>query len=293
LPSHAPLNFILRRRSEPSAPMTFHLIRHLLLAVIVVALASASIANSEVTGAVEPQVITNGAPAAPDLNALVLAAIRTMPVGGRYSVASGANRVLQAAVNVTSGGLAIDTSRAYPSYCSGATYLVFLRAVQHLVGSGSVSLDWATLAALGVRGQRDGVGIWGRWNANGPGTARLFHELDLGRNLTDYEQARAGDFMKILWTPHIGKDERGHSVIYLGRHMVAGVEHVRFWSSNQPFGYGEKSVPRTDIAHAIFSRFERSGNLARIKSVPERDEYLSRLLVVRSPLTEVWAMCGL
>jgi hypothetical protein len=29
--------------------------------------------------------------------------------------------------------------------------------------------------------QRDGAGIWGRWNANGPGTARLFYELGLGQ----------------------------------------------------------------------------------------------------------------
>jgi hypothetical protein len=33
-----------------------------------------------------------------------------------------------------------------------------------------------------IRGQRDGEGIWGRWNANGPGTARLFHEMNLGEN---------------------------------------------------------------------------------------------------------------
>ena len=103
-----------------------------------------------------------------------------------------------------------------------------------------------TRAALLVRGQRDGEGVWGRWNANGPGTARLFHELDLGRNFTDYALARPGDFMKIFWTSEVGRAERGHSVVYIGRELVGGTERVRFWSSNKPAGYGEKSVPRTE-----------------------------------------------
>jgi hypothetical protein len=68
-----------------------------------------------------------------------------------------------------------------------------------------------------IRGQGDGVGIWGRWNANGPGTARLFEELHLGKNFTSFEEARPGDFMKIFWNDNIGGTESGHSVIYLGR----------------------------------------------------------------------------
>ena len=80
---------------------------------------------------------------------------------------------------------------------------------------GDLQLDYETLDALMIHGQRDGAGIWGRWNANGPGTARLFSELGIGRNFDDFEEAEPGDFMKIFWSPEVGREEHGHSVIYL------------------------------------------------------------------------------
>ena len=95
------------------------------------------------------------------------------------------------------------------------------------------------LKQLMIRGQRDGEGIWGRWNANGPGTARLFHELDLGQNFDDFAEAQPGDFMKIFWSPEVGRAEHGHSVIFLGMEKRAGLDYVHFWSSNIPFGYGD------------------------------------------------------
>src|SRR5256885_5765061 len=57
--------------------------------------------------------------------------------------------------------------------------------------------DYDTLDELMIRdGQRDGEGIWGRWNANGPGTARLFQELGIGRNFVDVSQAQPGEDRK-------------------------------------------------------------------------------------------------
>ena len=52
-----------------------------------------------------------------------------------------------------------------------------MKMIEALRARGSLQLDYDTLDALMIRNQRDGEGIWGRWNANGPGTARLFHEL--------------------------------------------------------------------------------------------------------------------
>jgi hypothetical protein len=144
-----------------------------------------------------------------------------------------------------------------------------------------------------IRGQKDGEGVWGRWNANGPGTARLFHELKIGRNFSEFAEARPGDFMKIFWTNEVGKNERGHSVIYLGTEKREGKEFVRFWSSNVPAGYGEKSVPRSKIASAIFSRLETPANLSGIRSVPSIDRYLASLLTVRSSLEEAQLKCGM
>jgi hypothetical protein len=165
--------------------------------------------------------------------------------------------------------------------------------LEELRASGRLNLDFATLDKLMIRDQRDGEGIWGRWNANGPGTARLFHELGLGRNFDNFAEARPGDFMKIFWSNRVGRTESGHSVIFLGTENRLGVEYVRFWSSNVPHGYGEKSVPRSKIAYAIFSRLERPSNLTRIQSAPAVDDYLASLLRKRSSFAEATRKCGI
>ena len=234
-----------------------------------------------------------GALAAADCNDLILRQIREMPVGGSYSVNRVAKIRLQSAAHFESGKFFTLPSSASPSFCSGATYLVFIRAIEDLRENGQLDLDYSTLDQLLIREQRDGEGIWGRWNANGPGTGRLFHELGLGRNFDNFAQARAGDFMKIFWSNQVGKTESGHSVIYLGTESRNGVEYVRFWSSNIPSGYGERSVPRAKIAYAIFSRLERPDNLERIDSVPAIDAYLASLLRKKSSFAEAIRKCGI
>jgi hypothetical protein len=133
-----------------------------------------------------------------DLNGIILQQVRDMPAGGKYSVGHIAKIRLQSAAHFESGKFFTLPSSASPSFCSGATYLVFIRTIEQLRASGQLQLDFATLDQLMIRNQRDGEGIWGRWNANGPGTARLFHELGLGRNFDSFAEARPGDFMKIF-----------------------------------------------------------------------------------------------
>ena len=228
-----------------------------------------------------------------DCNSLVLEQIKQMPQGGRYSVSHFAKIRLQSSAHFESGKFFILPSAASPSFCSGATYLVFIRTIEALRAKGELRLDYPTLEQLIIRDQRDGEGIWGRWNANGPGTARLFHELELGQNFDNFDQARPGDFMKIFWSRQVGKREHGHSTIFLGRENRFGVEYIRYWSSNVPSGYGEKSVPRSKIAYAIFSRLQTPGNLARISSAPSVDSYLASLLRTRSSIAEAGTKCGL
>ena len=155
-----------------------------------------------------------------------------------------------------------------------------------------LQIDRALWAALLPLKLADGEGLWGRWNANGPGTPRLFHELELGSNFTSFEDARPGDFMKIFWTDAVGRDEHGHSVVFLGLQSQDGTESVRFWSSNKPGGYSEKSVPRSKIARAIFSRLDNPRNISRVTLLPARDAYLAGLLTKNSSFAEAGRMCG-
>lgn len=229
---------------------------------------------------------------AADWNAAVLAAVRAMPAGGGYAVTTEAGARLREAANVETDSLRVRPAVARPSYCSGATYLVLLKVVEGAQAAGSLRLDPAALRALAPATQRDGQGLWGRWNANGPGTARLFHELGLGRNFTSWEEARPGDFLKIFWRDAVGSDERGHSVIFLGLEDRAGVACVRFWSSNQPGGYGEKSVPKSKIARALFSRLEQPERLSAHDRLPPVDAYLASLLERRSSFAEACAKSG-
>jgi hypothetical protein len=230
---------------------------------------------------------------AEDYNASILEQINQMPQGGRYSVSRFAKIRLQSSAHFESGKFFILPSAASPSFCSGATYLVFIRTLEALRARGELHLDYSTLERLIIRDQRDGEGIWGRWNANGPGTARLFHELGLGQNFDNFDQAKPGDFMKIFWSRQVGKSERGHSVIFLGMENHLGLQYVRYWSSNIPSGYGEKSVPRNKIAYAIFSRLQTPSNLTRIGNAPSVDSYLASLLRTRSSIAEAGTKCGL
>jgi hypothetical protein len=216
------------------------------------------------------------------LNSVIAAIVNSMPRGGGYSVQSAAkDNLINSVRSSGDGALDILPATAKPSFCSGATYLVFLQAISNMEKSGALVLPKELNRLLLVGRQTDGVGIWGRWNSNGPGTAKLFHDLGIGVNFTDPDKARRGDFLKIWWTDQIGAKEKGHSVIYLGTEKnESGEEAVRYWSSNSPGGYGERSAPIARIKHMLFSRLENIQRLKNIKSLPPKDPYLSSMLKV-------------
>jgi hypothetical protein len=225
-----------------------------------------------------------------DPNSQILQILKTMPQGGGYSATAGATRDLQSAVQVYGGTLNVKPAAARSTYCSGATYLVFIQAIQRLIPRSQFGGGLAE--ALAIKGQPDGVGIWGRWNANGPGTACLFYDLSLGHNFTSFDEARPGDFMKIFWTDAVGTREHGHSVIFVSRRLVNGVEMVRFWSSNKPGGYGYKEVPRSRISHAIFSRLETPSNITGFVRLERKNGYLASLITSESSVKEALDRSG-
>jgi hypothetical protein len=211
-------------------------------------------------------------------NRRVLQALRGVSDGGGYAVSSSAFVALRGAVRSkggTDGELEVLEDSARPSFCSGATYLVFLRALQRLVPD--KMRGQPMVRALMVRGQPDGTGVWGRWNANGPGTAVFFLQTGLGTNFEELEKAEPGDFLKIFWNDSVGAGERGHSVVYLGRRGTGEEAEIHFWSSNQPAGYGAKWVPLSRVRHLLFSRLERPENIRRILEMPVSDPYLGKL----------------
>ncbi len=239
----------------------------------------------------------------PPLNQLILETIKSMPAGGGYSAGATATQALRHAAHLSQAAqsqdsqtptpvLVVDATHAEPSYCSGATYLVFLKVISALQNSHRVTLPTATLEALLPMGQPDGTGIWGRWNANGPGTARLFYELGFGRNFTSLSAAHPGDFLKIWWSDAIGASEHGHSVIYMGTETRDGISCLSYWSSNVPGGFGVKTVPLSRIHRMLFSRMENPGALNRIGSLPHSDHYLYSLQTRNSTVAEMSQLCG-
>ncbi|MEP6671356.1 MAG: hypothetical protein ABJF10_19495 [Chthoniobacter sp.] len=226
-------------------------------------------------------------------NTLIVDAVGGMPDGGTYRANLTAMSALRSAVQSANSELVITPTRATPSFCPGATYLVFLSVLEQLHRQGKIALDEETLRALLVQEhQADGSGVWGRWNANGPGTARLFFETGLGRNFTSFEEARAGDFMKIFWNEEIGLKEAGHSVVFLGRISKPDGEFVRYWSSNQPNGFGIAEIPMQRIRRVLFSRLEHPEQIRNVLTIPARDTYLAAMLKRPSSGEEMARMVG-
>lgn len=227
-------------------------------------------------------------------NAYVLRALAAIPPGGGYAVTTSAGANLSRAVRIAGdGSLDLAPAGARPSFCSSATYLVFLCALAEMEKGRAMTLRAEITKKLMVENQPDGVGVWGRWNANGPGTARFFHELQLGRNFTDIAFAQPGDFLKVWWTDAIGAKEKGHSVIFLGtdRDQRDGLV-VRYWSSNIPNGYGEGRARMSRIKHMVFSRLENPERLKDVVQLPPRDAYLASMLTVNETISAMLGKIG-
>ena len=70
-----------------------------------------------------------------------------MPRGGGYATNLDAHTALASSVDVADA-VRIRPERAMPGYCSGATYLVFLKTLQALQDNGTISLSRKTWNAL-------------------------------------------------------------------------------------------------------------------------------------------------
>ncbi len=192
------------------------------------------------------------------------------------------------------------------SFCSSATYLLFSKVIGDLQKQGVVTKSKALSSEISgvgktddvIHGRLDGIGIFGHWNADGPGTAVLFRKLDLGTNFSSYEKARPGDFLKIFWNDKIGKGERGHLVVYLG--VSTDGKSIRVWSSQTKnddgsSGYGTMWVEKSRIKRALFSRLEHPENLAKwlqFSNAEKKSDYLIRIRQTGSDAAEMKSVTG-
>lgn len=265
---------------------------------------------------------SSGVPASgADYNERILAAIERMPKGGLYAkyrrdlpearrfddLYATVEDLGQAIAVGKDGRLRVDPGAAdRHSFCSSATYLLFCDVIAGLQREGVVPSEPAlsrALAAVGdktevIHGKLDGIGIFGHWNADGPGTAVLFHRLNLGTNFSDFAKARPGDFLKIFWNEHIGKGESGHLVVYLGE--TADGKAIEVWSSQTAnddgsAGYGVMRVEKSRIQRALFSRLERPEHLVRWLAFgpdEQQSDYLIRIRQTGSTGDEMRRVTG-
>jgi hypothetical protein len=200
-------------------------------------------------------------------NRAVLDAIRKVPANRGFSRNAAA---LPKIVHADGANIQVDWDKLGQSKCSDAGYLAFIGAIQGLQKEG-LRLDPAVVQRLADTGGGDGVGVAGRFLANGPGIARLFTEANIGRNFTSLNEALPGDFVKIFWNDQVGVKESGHTVVFTG--VKNG--NVCFWSSNDSTnGAAEKCVPQSKINNMVFSRIENAGNVNCIADIKPADPWL-------------------
>lgn len=140
----------------------------------------------------------------------VLTAIKSFPERGGYYTGGRPNELfpkttwqgLHDAYQMTASDERprFDPMLAQPSFCSSATYGVLIKALLIWDTKHKIKREaWVNMKPrVGIAdefnldglGQDDGVGFWGRANANGPGLGVLVRELGAGYSFTAYRGAK-------------------------------------------------------------------------------------------------------
>lgn len=211
----------------------------------------------------------------------------------------------------------LDLSQARPSFCSSACYMALVAALADWDETGTriPTEAWRNLKPYVLHDggewpfQYDGMGCWGRANANGPGFAMLVSQLGVGVSGyiggrdeyadATYKEAwdatEPGDFLKLFWNSLIGSDsksgrsESGHLVILLKRVPLWDEDGRRndklyYWSSNGrgtdvDGGYGIASCRIADVRRAVWTRITNPDAFRNAAEVApdDTDAWLSAL----------------
>lgn len=215
-----------------------------------------------------------------EMNKFVLSSVKEMPLEGGYELTeTPARRMMEAFSLGGNSDLNLDPILAVPSYCTTATYMVFYKALEKYWASRTIFPSEELLKKLKPEMEKDGVRTWGRWNSNGPGTAKLFFDTGLGKNFDDLTKAIPGDFIKIFWNDQVGKLEKGHTGIFLGLTSVNGEKAMKFWASSKSTnGFSERTILMSEAERILFSRLTNPENVVEIAKLPEEDDFLASML---------------
>ncbi|MBQ3958991.1 MAG: hypothetical protein II677_00725 [Muribaculaceae bacterium] len=133
-----------------------------------------------------------------------------------------------------------DCHKAQPSFCSIATYAVLVKALTMWDCKGKISRQaWRNMKpCVGIAdelntqgvGQDDGVGFWGRANANGPSMGVLIHELKAGFSMSAYRGAKSEKNREFAGERYMTDDEWRNDPIW--SKMLPGDILKIFWDKN-------------------------------------------------------------
>ncbi len=180
-----------------------------------------------------------------DVNSIVVSEVNAAPggTGYRYSTGPEAFRAHRAAMTISENGeLSVDLTKAKKSFCSAATHLLLGKVLSKLQRNSMIFPSREQLEKVLPHGEEDGVGFWGRVNANGPGFAILMSELGAGTNFWKLNAAKSGDFVKVYWNKHVGVRERGHLGVFMGWKFYREGIYMEMWSANVPNGFSKMLV---------------------------------------------------
>lgn len=159
-----------------------------------------------------------------------------------------------------------DPNLAQPSFCSSATYAVLIKALLLYDTDHTISRQAWTNMKPGA--QDDGVGFWGRANANGPGIAVLINELKAGHNLTAYRGAKSKRNKETANEQYLSDNEWDANPIW--NQMQPGDILKIFWNRNDSnnsdcgaiIGCNNIKTDDQERGHSVvFTGFDTNGNV--------------------------------
>jgi hypothetical protein len=222
-------------------------------------------------------------------NKAILAAARSMPQGLGYDMKNDVDRIddMKKAVTMKNGKLSVEPEKAGKTFCTEGSYMCVMKAY----ADSKIPLAPQTVQDILPQSKKqmpDGVGFWGRWNADGPGPGYVVKELQLGSNFSDLSRAHPGDIMTIEWA----KNGDTHSTIFDSIRMCGKEKNVCFWASssynddatpldgrasgNNP-GFSLRCNPISMTKRFYFSRITHPENINNVDQVmgPKTENYRS------------------